>query len=154
MAPAFATRNGLRYGSTTMLGIRRIRDVAAAAKPRATKGSRLSWPPASSHRWEGAGWSVNPNPSNPAASAAAATAAIPGPDTRSGRDGGGIIGRVMANRTDVSPCSAWPQECVRRSPAGGPASPDRYGAVPSAGTSNPEARRLSATKPFTAPDHR
>ncbi|KAB7754862.1 hypothetical protein MPHL21000_14815 [Mycolicibacterium phlei DSM 43239 = CCUG 21000] len=54
--------NGLRYGSTTMLGISFSVDVRAAAYPIATNGSTASCPPASSHRCVGAGWSVKPNP--------------------------------------------------------------------------------------------
>ena len=46
VAPAFATMNGLRYGNTTTLGIRRIVCVAAAANAMATNGSSASCPPA------------------------------------------------------------------------------------------------------------
>ena len=55
VADALATRNGLRYGSTTMLGIRRIFSVTAAQNESAVNGSRASWPPAFSHRSVGAG---------------------------------------------------------------------------------------------------
>ena len=41
--------------------------------PHGDEGVEASWPPASSQRCEGAGWSVNPKPWKPAASAAAAT---------------------------------------------------------------------------------
>src|SRR2546422_653770 len=55
-----------------MLGISRSVVVRAAAKAIATNGSSASWPPACSHFCDGAGWSVNPKPWKPAASAAAA----------------------------------------------------------------------------------
>ena len=71
VADALATRNGLRYGSTTMFGMSRSRSVTAATRLHATNGSSASWPPALSHLWDGAGWSVNPMPSKPAASTAA-----------------------------------------------------------------------------------
>ena len=44
-----------------------------------------------------AGWSVNPKPSNPAASAAAATVAMPDPVTNSGLYGWLCIGWVNVN---------------------------------------------------------
>ena len=99
VAAAFATMNGLRYGSTTMLGISRSVSVTAAANPSATNGSRASWPPAFSHRSVGAGWSVNPYPWKPAASAAWARRDTPAPLTRSGWYGCVMSGWVMANLT-------------------------------------------------------
>ena len=53
-----------------MLGMRRMVSVTAAQNESAAKGSRASCPPAFNHRSVGAGWSVNPMPENPAASAA------------------------------------------------------------------------------------
>jgi hypothetical protein len=67
-----------------MLGMSRNVVVCAAANPIATNGSSASCPPASSQRCDGAGWSVKPNPSNPAFSAATATEAMPEPVTSSG----------------------------------------------------------------------
>ena len=118
VAPALATTNGFRYGSTTMLGISRIVVVPAAAQPIATNGSRASWPPPSSQRCDGAGWSVNPKPPNPAASAAPATVAMPAPETRSGWYGCVIIGWVMANCISGPP--ARPRGRHRRTPGGVP----------------------------------
>ena len=54
-----------------MLGIRRSRSVQAPTTASATNGSRASWPPPSSHFCDGAGWSVKPMPSNPAAEGSA-----------------------------------------------------------------------------------
>ena len=52
-----------------MLGMSRIVSVTAAQKVSAANGSSASCPPACSQRSVGAGWSVNPMPSNPARSA-------------------------------------------------------------------------------------
>src|SRR6476659_9645949 len=97
VAPDLATTNGFRYGSTPMFGISSNVDVRAAAEPAATNGAIASWPPDSSHRCVGAGWSVNPKPSNPAASAAAATVAMPDPVTNSGLYGWLCIGWANVN---------------------------------------------------------
>src|SRR5689334_7856830 len=94
--------NGLRYGSTRMLGIRRSRSVTAATSVSATNGSRASWPPALSHLCDGAGWSVKPNPSKPAASAAWAKRVIPSLLTNSGLKGWARSGYVIQCFTEVT----------------------------------------------------
>jgi hypothetical protein len=70
-----------------MLGISRTRSVTAATNASAANGSRASCPPALSHLSDGAGWSVNPTPSNPAASAACTNRTSASFDTSSGFDG-------------------------------------------------------------------
>ena len=70
MAAALATRNGLRNGSTKNVGDQAKPIGHAAEKERG--GERVDGvvPPACNKRSVGAGWSVNPIPSNPASSAA------------------------------------------------------------------------------------
>ena len=77
-----------------MLGMRRMVSVTAAQNERAAKGSRASWPPACSHRSVGAGWSVNPMPENPAASAAVQKRVRPAFVTNSGVYGCVVMGYV------------------------------------------------------------
>ena len=84
VAAALATRNGLRYGSTRMFGIRCSRSVTAATRPNATNGSSASCPPACSQRCDGAGWSVKPTPSYPSSSARTAKRTIASFVTSSG----------------------------------------------------------------------
>ena len=50
-------------------------DIAAPG-PSVANGAGASCPPASNQRCEGAGWSVNPTPSNPSASACMAKRTI------------------------------------------------------------------------------
>ncbi len=71
-----------------------MRSVTAAQKDRATNGSRASCPPACSQRSVGTGWSVNPIPENPAASAAAQNSVSPALVTNSGWYGCEISGYV------------------------------------------------------------
>src|SRR5437868_6546976 len=54
----------------------RMRLVTAAQNPRPTNGSNVSWPPPSSHFFDGAGWSVSEMASSPMASTLVAKATI------------------------------------------------------------------------------
>ena len=74
--------------------MRRRVSVTAAQNESAAKGSRASCPPAFSHRSVGAGWSVNPMPAMPAASAALQKRVRPALVTNSGLYGCVVSGYV------------------------------------------------------------
>ena len=82
--PPWRRGTGCGTAARRCWGSRCSRSVTAATTPRATNGSRASWPPACSHRCDGAGWSVKPTPSKPSSSARVANRTIASFVTSSG----------------------------------------------------------------------
>src|SRR5579883_1859042 len=103
VATDLASSSGLRYGRTARYVISLILEVTAATKHSAPKGSKVGWPPPSSHFFDGAGWSVNPSWAKPARSTSCAMAATE-------------AGSAASPRTDISMlnCTLPPRSRAQR----------------------------------------
>src|SRR5579883_831155 len=97
--------------------------VMPAQKPSPTKGSMVACPPWSSHYLDGAGWSVSATASTPAASRAAAKAAMLEGFDHGWPSSSRPRGYSTTNCTVLSSPAAGPFRCGAGSPASRPVAP-------------------------------